>query len=217
MSKFYSFIGRANGMKVFSRKISCENLCAQGVSNIVPVSQDTQLTEKVLEEPTSIPESNETLYKLTDSFDTNSVVCHKKEFVLIKDEIKEDYINLYNCTSKIKYKKITFNSNTVVFTLNLNPKSSYMANIRVIVSKEGQISENSVVYYQGIATITVEEDGNVNLNVPSESVFSLGFSWIWKIGPNLVEFHFSGKENQLYSASGQLDILSNGDTKYTCI
>jgi hypothetical protein len=125
-----------------------------------------------------------------------------------KFKVNEDYVDLCNCISQVKHKKVTFIGSDTIFTLRLKPGSSYMANIRAIVCG----SETS--YYQGISIVTVDENGSVKLNVPSESVFSSGFSW--KTGPNLVEFLFTGSDTETFSASGRLDILSSGDTSFSC-
>ncbi len=151
------------------------------------------------------------------------------DLLLIKDgiprfKIGKDYVDLCNSLSQVKHKSAIFKGSSTVFTLRLSCNSSYMVNIRTIVTKLSPSSSVSNSYYQGIATITVDSNGDVNLNVPSESVFSSGFSWRWKIGPNLVEFFFNGEEStekegkgeQLFSVNGRLDILSNGDTKFEC-
>jgi len=125
--------------------------------------------------------------------------------------IGKDYVDVKGCLSQVKHKKMIFQGKAAVFSLTLHPGNSYMANIRAIVTSTGIDS-----FYQGIATINVDSEGDVNLSVPSESVFSQGFSWKWKIGPSKVEFQFeaaSGDEN-MYTATGRLDILSSGDTEY---
>jgi hypothetical protein len=241
MSKCYSFVGRTNGMKVFSCEIACENVdkINQGLQGLQGnndvdkkyifqepkgIENDgPQRNDGVVIYPIFAPINNLAAYGFTG---TNSGMgCSDNgELLILKDgftkfRIGSDYIDLCNCLSQIKHKKIKFDCNVAIFTLHLNPNSSYMVNIRAIVSKGETSSGNPEIsdsYYQGIATIKVAGNGNVHLDVPSESVFSSGFSWNWEIGPSLVEFRFSGMENQVYSASGRLDILSSGDTKFSC-
>jgi len=140
--------------------------------------------------------------------DTGEVLISKNGVAKLK--VNEDYIDLCNCISQVKHKKVSFAGSNVIFTLNLTSGVSYMANIRAIVTK----GDTETSYYQGIATVTVDGNGNVQLNVPSESVFSSGFSW--KTSLNVVEFIFSGSETDTFSASGRLDILSGGDTTFSC-
>ena len=127
-------------------------------------------------------------------------------------KISDDYIDICNSLSQIKHKKIVFNGSSSIFMLKLTSSSCYMINIRVIITSKNKPSR----YYQGIATVNVDSEGDVSLNIPSESVFSSGFSWNSKIGPNLLEFFFTGDPEELFSASGRIDILSSGDTSYEC-
>jgi hypothetical protein len=137
-----------------------------------------------------------------------------------KLKIGKDYVDVCGSLSQVKHKKMAFQDKGTIFTLVLTKSFSYMVNIRSIVTG----LEKGDAYYQGIATIKVDTNGDVSLNVPSESVFSDGFSWKWKIGPCLVEFQFEAPLNDqsnqsdspVYHASGRLDILSSGDTKFIC-
>jgi hypothetical protein len=151
-------------------------------------------------------------------FEPKKIISHEGNTILLQNNgsskirIGEEYVDVCNCLSQVKHKQLGFKKESVIFTLSLTAGSSYMANIRTIVTEEGKRSEDA--FYEGIATIRVDPTGDVTLNVPSEAVFTPGFSWRWKIGPNKVQFTFESSRDSKFQATGRLDILSDGDSTF---
>lgn len=151
-------------------------------------------------------------------FEPKKIMSYEGNTILLQNNgsskirIGEEYVDVCNCLSQVKHKQIGFVRESIIFTLSLTAGSSYMANIRTIVTEEGKRTEDA--FYEGIATIRVDPTGDVTLNVPSEAVFTSGFSWRWKIGPNKVQFAFESTYDSKFQATGRLDILSDGDSTF---
>jgi hypothetical protein len=104
------------------------------------------------------------------------------------------------------YKELTLSKKGVIFTLNLSPDTSYIAEIQTIV----KTSDINVSYYKGVAVIMVNLDGSIQLRVPSESIYNSKFSWTWQIGPSVVEFRYESTDESPSTVSGKLNIQSTG-------